>query len=103
MKVLAKSGSKNKINLVDGDWYLQNALFSEIKIMECIKSENVVAFYDVMESSKNYYIVQELCDGGDLSAKMKGGNTIPENQAKNYVLQIANGFLALVREGIIHR
>ena len=74
--------------------------------MEVIKSENVVGFYDVMESSKNYYIVQELCDGGDLSAKMKGmkgGNTIPENQAKNYLLQIANGFLALVSEGIIHR
>jgi len=43
--------------------------------MECIKSENVVGFYDVMESSKNYYIVQELCDG-DLSSIMKGGNTV---------------------------
>lgn len=71
--------------------------------MECIKSENVVGFYDVMESSKNYYIVQEYCDGGDLSAKMKAGQTVPENQAKDYLLQITNGFLALVKEGIIHR
>lgn len=61
--------------LVDADEYLKNALFSEIKIMECIKSENIVGFYDVMESSKNYYIVQELCDG-DLSALMKGGQAI---------------------------
>lgn len=43
--------------------------------MEVIKSENVVAFFDVMESSKNYYIVQELCDG-DLSSIMKPGKTI---------------------------
>lgn len=78
-------------------------MFSEIKIMECIKSENVVGFYDVMESSKNYYIVQEYCDGGDLSSKMKSGQIVPENQAKDYLLQITNGFLSLVKEGIIHR
>lgn len=48
--------------------------------MECIKSENVVGFYDVMESSKNYYIVQELCDG-DLS-KVMTKQGIPEDRAK---------------------
>lgn len=56
-----------------------------------------------MESSKNYYIVQEYCDGGDLSSKMKAGQIVAENQAKDYLLQITNGFLALVKEGIIHR
>jgi hypothetical protein len=28
---------------------------------------------------------------------------ISEEEAKNYLLQIASGFLALVREGIVHR
>lgn len=50
--------------------------------MESIKSENIVGFYDVMESNKNYYIVQELCDGGDLNSLLKGGNKIPEPEAK---------------------
>lgn len=76
VKVLPKSSSKPKIILVDADEYLKNALFSEIKIMECIKSDNVVGFFDVMESSKNYYLVQELCDGGDLSSVMKAGQTV---------------------------
>ena len=43
--------------------------------MQRIKSDNVVGFFDVMESSKNYYLVQELCDG-DLSSLMKAGQTI---------------------------
>lgn len=43
--------------------------------MESVKSENIVSFFDVMESSKNYYIVQELCDG-DLSSVLKHGNTV---------------------------
>lgn len=55
-----------------------------------------------MESNKNYYIVQELCDG-DLSSIVKPGKPLPEQEARGYLLQICNGFLALVREGIIHR
>jgi serine/threonine protein kinase len=42
---------------------MKSALFSEIQILQTIKSLNVVALYDVMESSHNYYIIQELCDG----------------------------------------
>ena len=42
---------------------MKSALFSEIQILQTIKSENVVALYDVMESSHNYYIIQEFCDG----------------------------------------
>lgn len=70
--------------------------------MQCVKCENVVGFLDVMESSKNYYIVQELCEG-DLTSIMKPGKPIPEQEARTYLLQICNGFLSLVREGIIHR
>lgn len=55
-----------------------------------------------MESSKNYYIIQELCDG-DLSAEIKPGAQRSEAEAVEMLRQICNGFLALVREGIIHR
>lgn len=59
---------------------MKNALFSEIKIMESIKSENTVAFYDVMESSKNIYMIQELCDG-DLARLMRQKGTFSEGES----------------------
>lgn len=31
--------------------------------MKILKSPNVVKLYDVLESSNNYYIVEEICDG----------------------------------------
>ena len=40
--------------------------------MQTVQSQNIVGFLDVMESSKNYYIIQELCDG-DLSCLIKPG------------------------------
>lgn len=70
--------------------------------MQEVKSDNIVGFLDVMESSKNYYIVLELCDG-DLLSIVKPGKFVPEPEAKGYLLQICNGFLTLVRNGIIHR
>lgn len=39
--------------------------------MKSVRSENIVGFYDVMESSNNYYIIQELCDDGDLEHYLK--------------------------------
>lgn len=89
-------------NIVDKDDYLKAALKNEIDILQKLHSENVVAFYDVMESSKNYYIIQELCDG-DLSKDIKRNNLHSEADAIEMLRQICNGFLALVKEGIIHR
>ena len=62
MKILDKSSSKYSHIPVNSDPYLKAALISEIKIMKSIHSENVVGLFDVMESSNNYYIIQELCD-----------------------------------------
>jgi serine/threonine protein kinase len=49
---------------------MKASLDNEIQILQTVNSPNVVAFYDVMESAKNYYIVQELCDG-DLTSIIK--------------------------------
>ena len=72
-------------------------------MLKSVKCDNVVGFFDVMESTQNYYIVQELCDG-DLEGLMKKhGGKLPEEEAVKILTEISNGFLALVREGIVHR
>lgn len=58
------------ILIVDSDDYIRSAIFREIEILKHLKCENIVGFYDVMESSRFYYIVQELCDT-DLEKLMK--------------------------------
>jgi serine/threonine protein kinase len=55
---------------VDSDDYIRSAIFREIEILKHLKCPNIVGFYDVMESSRFYYIVQELCDT-DLEKFMK--------------------------------
>lgn len=47
--------------------------------MKVVKSVNIVELFDVMESSNNYYIIQELCDT-DLESylKQKPNKTLSE-------------------------
>ena len=89
-------------HVVDQDEYLKSALFSEIQILQLVKSENIVRVLDVMESSHNYYIIQEICDS-DLEKFIEQHPQISEEQATDILRQICNGFMSLVREGIVHR
>jgi serine/threonine protein kinase len=77
-------------------------LFSEIQILQLLKSENVIKVLDVMESSHNYYIIQEICDS-DLEHFIKYNPQISESEAIDFLKQLCNGFIALVKEGIVHR
>lgn len=73
-----------------------------MQILQLLKSENVVKVLDVMESSHNYYIIQEICDS-DLERYIEQHKEISEQEAINFLRQICNGFIALVKEGIVHR
>ena len=55
-----------------------------------------------MESSHNYYIIQELCDG-DLEKCLEKETKFTEERAIELLKEICNGFLSLVREGVVHR
>jgi serine/threonine protein kinase len=61
-----------------------------------------VKVLDVMESSHNYYIIQEICDS-DLEKYIEQHKEITEQEAISLLRQICNGFIALVKEGIVHR
>jgi serine/threonine protein kinase len=87
---------------VNHDEYLKSALFSEIQILQMLKSDNIVRVLDVMESSHNYYIIQEICDS-DLEKYLKQNRQLSESESISLLKQICNGFISLVKEGIVHR
>ena len=39
--------------------------------MKKLKSEYVVRLLDILETSNNFYLVQEFCDGGDLGGDLE--------------------------------
>lgn len=38
----------------------------QIEVLKCLDHPNILKFYEAYKDSKNYYIVTELCTGGEL-------------------------------------
>ncbi|EAS04850.2 kinase domain protein (macronuclear) [Tetrahymena thermophila SB210] len=98
--VAIKMIDRKKISQED---YLMNGLLQEIQIMKKLDSNYIVKLIDVLETKNNYYIVQEFCDQGDFRNYLKQKGYLPEQEAKQVLVDILNGFLELLKHGIIHR
>ncbi|KAJ9469229.1 CBL-interacting protein kinase 33 [Diplonema papillatum] len=75
----------------------------EISIMKRLRHENIVRMYEVMESSKHYYIVLESVRGGDLCDHIMTEGKLDEKTAKRYLRNLCEGLLACHRAGVAHR
>lgn len=62
-----------------------------------------MGFLDVMESNSSYYIIQELCNGGELRKYMKKTGKMAEAEAVGLLKQICTGFVELLKDGVMHR
>ncbi len=78
-------------------------LESEIKIMREFFHENIVRLHEYFSSEKNFYLVLELCEGGDLSKYIKKNKRISERVSHSFLLQLANGLSFLQEKNFIHR
>jgi serine/threonine-protein kinase ULK/ATG1 len=78
-------------------------LESEIKIMREFSHENIVCLHEYFSSEKNFYLVLELCEGGDLSKFIRKKKRLDERLAHNFLAQITNGLAFLHDRGFIHR
>ena len=78
-------------------------LESEIKIMREFNHENIVRLHEYFSSEKNFYLVLELCEGGDLSKYIKKKKQLGERVAHSFLLQLSDGLSFLQEKNFIHR
>jgi serine/threonine-protein kinase ULK/ATG1 len=78
-------------------------LESEIKIMREFSHQNIVKLHEYFSSEKNFYLVLELCEGGDLSKYIKKSKRLSERVAHSFLLQLVNGLTFLQDKNFIHR
>lgn len=59
-----------------------NNLKNEISLLTKIQSANVIKLIDLQRTSNNFYLVMELCNGGDLSGMKEAKGRFKENEAR---------------------
>ena len=91
-KLMFKVGSEN-----------HKRLQREISILKCVKHQNVIKLYEVMETPQKIYLVMELCENGELFDYILSNVKLNENIALNFFHQIINAIDYLHKNKIAHR
>ena len=75
----------------------------EIKILSMMDHPNIIKTYKITENAKNYYIIMEYCDGGELFNYIVEKEKLEENEASMFFYQLINALEYIHSLGIAHR
>ena len=96
VKIIAKSG-------LSADMVESREVFKEVEILKTVDHPNLPRIYEFFEDTSNFYIVLELCSGGDLFERVLEVKRFSENQAAEIMSQILSGLSYLHAKKIVHR
>ena len=81
----------------------ESSLFKEVEILKTLDHPNILKIYEFYYDSKNYYIITELCKGGELFDKVEKLGNFSEKLTASIIKQILQGVAYFHSKGIIHR
>ena len=76
---------------------------TEIDIMRKISHPNIVNIFDIFEDSKKYYIMMEICEGGELFEAISGQGAFTEEDCAHIMRQVLSAVNYLHSKNIMHR
>ncbi|XP_022255097.1 testis-specific serine/threonine-protein kinase 4-like [Limulus polyphemus] len=82
--------------------FLEKFLPREIYVIRFIRHENIVTFFETIETVNRYYIVMELAVE-DLLERIQKENVIEENKACKWFHNLVDGVAHCHERGIVHR
>ncbi|RLW12293.1 hypothetical protein DV515_00000866, partial [Chloebia gouldiae] len=101
------TGEKVAIKVIDKrkakqDYYVLKNMKREPRIHQMIKHPNIVQLYETLETDNSYYMVMELCLGGDLLDRICDKKRLVEQEVRRYTRQILSAVEHLHCQGIVH-
>ncbi|NXI52218.1 HUNK kinase, partial [Chloroceryle aenea] len=96
LKVIDKKRAKK-------DTYVTKNLRREGQIQQMIRHPNIAQLLDILETENSYYLVMELCPGGNLMHKIYEKKRLEEHEARKYIRQLILAVEHLHRAGVVHR
>lgn len=79
-------------------------ILKEVQIMRNLDHPNIVKLLDFSESRQYYYIVLELCPGGELFHQIVRLTYFSEDLSRHVILQVAQAIEYLHEtSGVVHR
>ncbi|XP_015460826.3 hormonally up-regulated neu tumor-associated kinase homolog A [Astyanax mexicanus] len=104
----ALTGEKVAVKVIDKrkakkDSYVTKNLRREGQIQQMIRHPNITQLLDILETENSYYLVMELCPGGNLMNYIYEKKRLDEREAQKYIRQLVMAVEHLHRAGVVHR
>ncbi|CAG5873341.1 hormonally up-regulated neu tumor-associated kinase homolog A [Menidia menidia] len=102
------TGEKVAVKVIDKkkakkDSYVTKNLRREGQIQQMISHPNITQLLDILETENSYYLVMELCPGGNLMTLIYEKKHLDERETQKYIRQLVLAVEHLHRSGIVHR
>ena len=81
----------------------QQKLICEIQVLRMLDHPNILKLYEFYQDQKNYYIIIELCTGGELFDKIIEQGNFTEKEASYVMKQLLGAVLYAHNHNIVHR
>ena len=98
-----ESGNKRAVKIIKKT-NIDELKFSQIVDVLCSLSHpNILQIFEFFVDSKNYYIVQDVCSGGELIEQICDKGSFSENKAANLMKQILSAIFYAHTHKIVHK
>ncbi|KAM9332938.1 hormonally up-regulated neu tumor-associated kinase homolog A [Pholidichthys leucotaenia] len=102
------TGEKVAVKVIDKrkakkDSYITKNLRREGHIQQMIRHPNITQLLDILETENSYYLVMELCPGGNLMNRIYDKKRLDEKETQKYIRQLVLAVEHLHRAGVVHR
>ena len=78
-------------------------LICEIQILAKLDHPNIVKYYETYDDDKYFYLVMELCEGGELFERIVSKKHLEEKDAAEILFKLTHAISHCHSRGIVHR
>jgi calcium-dependent protein kinase len=78
-------------------------MYLEVEILKKLIHPNIMQIFEFYEDKKNFYIITEICDGGELFDQIVQKGSFTEDEAAKVIKQILSAVNYIHTNNIVHR
>ena len=81
----------------------RQTFFNEVSVLRALDHPNILKLYEFYQDDKNFYLITELCNGGELFDRIISHGSFSEAVAANYMRQILSVISYCHDRNVVHR
>jgi len=83
--------------------YLQRFLLRELEVVSTLRHDNLIKYYQGIETSHRVYVIMEYASNGTLLDAIRKERYIDEIRSKQWFIQLISAVMYIHERGVVHR